>query len=148
MFKYILYRPSPPILRPSPAARTRRAHVLLAFALLAGVMACGPDPDPTECRSGFEPPAAARSCELVLMEAGSGVVSVEFADDTVGEWVSQPPSSAIAFHAAGDQAMSGAVVTAGEGGGFTVENASCFDDAGAEIDGVAERFAAPAGDCQ
>lgn len=147
MLKYIL-RPSPPTVRPSLASRIHRAHALLTFTLLAGVMACGSDPDPTECRSGLEPPAAARSCELVLTEVGSGVVSVEFDDDTVGEWVNQPPSSAIAFHAAGDGAMSGAVVATEEGGGFTIESARCFDDAGAEIDGVAERFAEPTGDCQ
>ncbi|MEM6954665.1 MAG: hypothetical protein AAF411_00555 [Myxococcota bacterium] len=99
--------------------------------------ACGSSGGGAEgCRSQLQPPAAARSCELVLTDVGDGVTDVTFASNVVGEWVHEAPASGIAFHPDGDRSMGAdaVVVTAADSGGFVVESASCFDDAGNALD--------------
>lgn len=72
----------------------------------------------------------------MLTDVGEGVANVEFASSVVGEWVREAPVSAVTFHPNGDRAMgAGAVVvTSAASGGYLVESASCFDDAGNALD--------------
>jgi hypothetical protein len=82
--------------------------------------------------------ANARSCEVVLVEDGTEVLGVEFAEGVVGTSVHEAPRTAVTFYRQDDTPFAAGAVTVltSEGmGGLTLSRARCFDRDGAALSG-------------
>lgn len=83
---------------------------------------------------GLQIPSAARSCELVVMQAGGGAVQVTYGAGVTGRTVVRGDRTAVAFIATGDAAIAGDAVQLG-GSGLTLDRATCFDREGKTLAG-------------
>lgn len=82
---------------------------------------------------------AARSCEVVLVEAGTEVLGVDFAEGNLGTHEREAPRTSVAFTRQSDTAFAGGSVTVrrsdGMGGSVTLTRARCFDKDGNALTG-------------
>ena len=88
--------------------------------------------------------AAARSCEVVLVEAGTEVLGVDFADGTLGTQVHESPRTAVTFTRQTDTPFAAGAVTVrrtdGMGAAVTLSHARCFDREGNALPGDSLRL--------
>jgi hypothetical protein len=126
----------------------RRFKLYLLITLLAAGAACGPEgccAPPSQSGSGINViNGAVRACDLLFRAPGDEVPTVEFGSTVRGESVPKAPLLGVSFVAREDVSLEGqelgrlAFTQPGQVGELV--SASCFDSAGAPIEGDVVRI--------
>jgi hypothetical protein len=83
--------------------------------------------------------AAARACEVVVVEEGTEVLGVDFSPGTTGTSIHEAPRTAITFHRDDDTAFAAGAITVrrtdGTAPSLSLRHARCFDRDGNALGG-------------